>query len=84
MKTFLNILVSCRLQNPMNGARLGTRTVSTITIRSSDDPSGVFGFDSRTLAGFMTTNPSAASGPGTITLTLIRTAGTNGNVTVSP
>ena len=72
-----------RLQNPTNGAVLGTQTLSTITISSSDDPSGIFGFSAATLSGFVVNNPSVASGASSIRLTLERSAGLNGNVTVS-
>ncbi|XP_065175877.1 adhesion G-protein coupled receptor V1-like [Sycon ciliatum] len=71
-----------RLQNPTNGAVLGTQTLSTITISSSDDPSGIFGFSAATLSGFVVNNPSVASGASSIRLTLERSAGLNGNVTV--
>lgn len=79
----LHVSVLLRLRNPLNGARLGIRTQATITIASSDDPSGVFGYNSQTLAGFMVTNPSVASGSSSITLTIDRSAGVNENVTVS-
>lgn len=59
-------------------ATLGSVTMTTIFIDANDSPFGTIGFDQTALSGTRITNPTVQDGPRSISLTVVRSPGANG------